>query len=376
MNQNYTLLFTEDDQETIEYVHDLLSPYFEKIYIGYDGLTGLEAYKKFKPDIVMTDINMPKMNGIEMVKKIYEIDPAVPVVFFTSSNDTSLLLEAINLGVDGFVVKPVNHISNLLMPLEKITRALDDHRETQRLRNILELQSRQASLGEIIANISHQWRQPLNTICLGIQEIFSSIDECDSNVEIDPYFREMLLQQIDKMSQMLDDVRRFFHPDNEAAETVYVYEVLEKIRSLYSSAFIYNQIKYFFTSDQNIKINVNQQNLIHAFINIVNNAKYALINNTEADSRYFFVSASVENDEAVLKFRDSGGGIDDKIIGCIFDPFFTSKHQNVGVGIGLYMTFQIIVHQNHGSIEAENVRFQYDGKELYGAQIVIRLPLH
>ena len=112
------------------------------------------------------------------------------------------------------------------------------------------------------------------------------------------------------------------------------------------------------------------------FINIFNNAKDALIdNNIAEEERYIFISEVVGEDSIKISFRDNAGGIPDDIFPKIFDPYFTTKHQSQGTGIGLHMTYQLIVEGMGGDIKARNVDFEFNGKNYTGAEFEIELPL-
>ena len=103
-----TLLYVEDD----EIVRNLLSPRLErfvkKLYVAEDGQDGYSKFTEYKPDLILTDISMPKLNGIEMSKKIREEDPDIPIIILSAHSDASFLLDAIEYGITGYLLKPIN----------------------------------------------------------------------------------------------------------------------------------------------------------------------------------------------------------------------------------------------------------------------------
>jgi two-component sensor histidine kinase len=104
---NISLLFVEDN-DTIRFLYNrLLSNRVEKFYIGEDGQEGLELYKEHKPDLIITDISMPIMDGLEMIGHIKKIDPDVKVIVMSAYSIKEYFLEAINLRVNGYLIKPV-----------------------------------------------------------------------------------------------------------------------------------------------------------------------------------------------------------------------------------------------------------------------------
>ena len=109
---------------------------------------------------------------------------------------------------------------------------------------------------------------------------------------------------------------------------------------------------------------------------LINNAKDAMVlNNINSEDRYFFISLKKENNCAVIRLKDSGGGIPNNIIDKVFEPYFTTKHKSIGTGIGLYMTFQIINNSFHGEINVQNRDYTYEDKLLTGAQFILEIPL-
>jgi len=104
---NISLLFVEDN-ETIRFLYNrLLSTRVSTYYVGENGQEGLDFYKKHKPDIIITDISMPVMDGLEMIGHIKKIDPAIKVIVMSAYSIKEYFLEAINLGVNGYLIKPV-----------------------------------------------------------------------------------------------------------------------------------------------------------------------------------------------------------------------------------------------------------------------------
>lgn len=123
------ILFVEDDAGIREELASFLERYAQEgFYMGRDGEEGLALFHRHQPDIVISDIKMPKMTGIEMVKKIRETDPDIPVVFTTAHSDSAYFLEAIELQVDGYLLKPIE-LKQLRRKIRKIAKELALRRE-------------------------------------------------------------------------------------------------------------------------------------------------------------------------------------------------------------------------------------------------------
>ncbi len=103
------LLYVEDNKESRDSLEGLLKNFFSDITLADDGLAGLEEFKSASFDLIITDIKMPKMNGIEMIEKIREIDEEIPIIVSTAHQDQEFLISCINLGTNGYLLKPINH---------------------------------------------------------------------------------------------------------------------------------------------------------------------------------------------------------------------------------------------------------------------------
>ncbi len=114
--------------------------------------------------------------------------------------------------------------------------------------------------------------------------------------------------------------------------------------------------------------------LIQCLINIFNNAKDILVEKN-IENKFVFISISLQEDKAIIKIKDNGGGIPENIINKIFEPYFTTKHQSQGTGLGLHMIYNLIVDGMSGSIEANNIEYKYNDKKYIGAEFTIILPI-
>ena len=122
MKENYlskcTLLYVEDDENIRNMLKKRLEKKVKNIYIACDGVEGLAKFNELRPDIILTDVSMPKMNGIDMSRHIKEIDNNVPIVISSAHGDTKYLIESIELGINGYLFKPIDKIK-LFEILEK-----------------------------------------------------------------------------------------------------------------------------------------------------------------------------------------------------------------------------------------------------------------
>ncbi|TAN42512.1 MAG: response regulator [Nitrospirae bacterium] len=118
-----SVLYVEDDPETQKIIADILKRRFSELYLASNGSEGLLAYEQHRPDIVVTDIRMPEMGGIEMAGKIMEINNDARIILTTAHSDTEYLIDAINIGVGQYVLKPID-TNALITAMTKCARTL------------------------------------------------------------------------------------------------------------------------------------------------------------------------------------------------------------------------------------------------------------
>lgn len=233
-------------------------------------------------------------------------------------------------------------------------------------------QSRTSAIGEMIGNIAHQWRQPLSAISTAATGLklqlemgmdVKRVDELDTLDKIN--------EQTQHLSRTIEDFRGFFRDDISIEIETEISKIMSKVNDLTKDSFKINFVQMNFDIEKNVYINVNQNLLIQALLNIYNNALDALKERNH--KRVIFISAEKEEDSVKIKIKDNAGGIPKQYMEKIFDPYFTTKHQSQGTGIGLYMTHQIIVKQLKGTITVENVEYDYNSEKYTGAEFTITL---
>ncbi|MCK9337667.1 MAG: HAMP domain-containing histidine kinase [Arcobacteraceae bacterium] len=234
-------------------------------------------------------------------------------------------------------------------------------------------QSKMAAMGEMIGNIAHQWRQPLSAITtsssgLKLKDEYGLLTKEDI---ID--FNESILNNANYLSKTIDDFRNFFKTSKEI-EVFDAQKLVENSLKLVESALKHHYIDVELSVIQNANIEGYFSEAIQAIINILNNAKDA-IESHDIEQKVLLISIDKVNNFVCISITDSGGGIPDTIRAKIFEPYFTTKHQSQGTGIGLYMSNEIVSKHLHGKIEVENIAFSYKDKECFGAQFKIYLPI-
>ena len=128
--KNFTLMYVEDDTDAQKHMKAIFEDLVSEFYQAYDGKEGLKLYEEKKPDIILSDVNMPVMDGLEMAKRIKEIDFDQNILLLSAFDDKDILLDALNIGIDGFVSKPID-IDVLMQKLQQIAKNLQNKKDAR-----------------------------------------------------------------------------------------------------------------------------------------------------------------------------------------------------------------------------------------------------
>lgn len=234
-------------------------------------------------------------------------------------------------------------------------------------------QSKLVSMGEMIGNISHQWRQPLGIIAMDANNIIIDVDLDMVEMKALRKHAKNILSQTSHLSQTIDDFKNFIKGDREK-KIFHVKNVIHSFIHLVQSSIDHSHINLVLDLKDNIQVLGYENELIQCLINIFNNSNDILVQNN-IENKLIFISTTVEKDNAIIKINDNAGGIPEEILPKIFDPYFTTKHKSQGTGLGLHMTYNLIVDGMKGFIEASNIEYTYKKKSYNGAEFKITLPM-
>ena len=279
------------------------------------------------------------------------------------------LLRRLNESLVEKVHEKTKKIREVNSQLEKrIKKEVDENLKKDRL---LSQQQKMISMGQMVENIAHQWRQPLSLITtsvsgLKIKKMLGDLDDEFFNKTLDS-----VMNTSQYLSSTIDDFRYFFKPQREK-EDFYLENCCNRTIDLLEANFLEKNIKVICTIDD-VKINGYETELIQVLINLLNNSKDAL--ESKEDEKLIFIDILRKNNKAIIKIKDNAGGIDEDILDKVFEPYFTTKHQAQGTGIGLYMCQEIVTKHMNGHIDITNTQFKYNEKIHKGTLAVIVLDV-
>ena len=213
-------------------------------------------------------------------------------------------------------------------------------------------QSRQAAMGEMLNNIAHQWRQPLNLIAITIQDLLVTYEQGDCSEEYVDETVKQIMNQVLHMSQTIDDFRNFLKPDQEIKQFSLM-EAVNKTLILVGDSLRLQNITIDTDAQEDLIVTGYQNEYCQVLLNILNNAKDILAERKILSPR-IEIKLFREGHRHVVTISDNAGGIPDTILGRIFEPYFTTKEADKGTGIGLFISKSIIEKRMNGKISVRN----------------------
>jgi len=392
-----TVLVVDDTADMRALIADILRDDY-RVLTARDGAEGLEVALRVAPDLIISDVMMPRMDGHEFCRQIKE-NPStlqIPFVLVTAKADPAMKIDSLNRGADDYLTKPFDErelkarvrsllkVRRLNQDLDKRNRELESAYENLTAVQSQLIQSeKMSSLGQLVAGLAHEINNAINAVYNGIKPLSINARRLESLLAADaskaqgrPGNSEEIQKAFQKIfslagviengasrtMKIVSDLKTFSHPGNEDYNEFDLHESLDICLNL-----LFGQIKHqtvlrkeygkvdrvFGPSGQ-----INQ-----VFMNILNNAQQAIVGEGE-----IVVSTRQENDLIYVNIRDNGTGIPKEIQAKIFDPFFTTKEPGVGTGLGLSLSYGLI-HKLGGSIECHSEPGE-------GTEFVVSFPRH
>jgi signal transduction histidine kinase len=245
-----------------------------------------------------------------------------------------------------------NHEAYRLLILEDITKIknLEDSQKEQE--RMMAQQAKMAEMGDMIGAIAHQWRQPLNSInaaSMKLRFLYELGKLENTNLAETTEFIE---SQSSKMSDTINDFLNFFKPSKER-DMFSVNEVVENIKKMLGVQLENRNITLISDIEEDLMIYGYKNELEHVILNLITNARDAF-EGKNIHPQIIELTAKSSGDKISISVEDGAGGIPEKIIDKIFNPYFSTKPTDKGTGIGLYMSKNIIEKGFHGKISVEN----------------------
>jgi signal transduction histidine kinase len=235
---------------------------------------------------------------------------------------------------------------------QEIKKILQIYETQNKLLSQLAQKSKMALMGEMMDSIAHQWKQPLNAMAM----ISSMLREDYDNGLIDKEYIDELAKttdtQIEHMLNTLSEFRDFFRPETDIHHLFSLAHCIQSVKLLMKDELIVNNITIEEHVEPDIKIFGSENKFKHIFINLITNSceEFTKIKKL---SRYIYIRAYTKDEQTIIEFEDTAGGIPEHIIKDVFQANITTKANTKGTGIGLYLVTQILQTHN-ASISVKN----------------------
>ncbi|MDR0747329.1 MAG: sensor histidine kinase [Helicobacteraceae bacterium] len=325
----------------------------EAISFSYVGAFGL---------IVAASYDKPSILRNEYVRAAVTFAIWIALVYAASIWSRRSLKDEFTFKMEAFQTRLAmqKQVENALL------KRLEAEKSKHEYEKMLIQQSKMAAMGEMIGAIAHQWRQPLNSIGLYVQDILNAYTAGELDEKYLRSNTEKAMRRLRFMSNTINDFRNFFRPDKERSFfdfSAIVQYVMGMISMQTTDNYIATEL---ILPDAPVWCWGYENELGQALINLVSNAKDAVLKN-DSRNRKIVIRLKKEEGYAVLEVEDNGGGIKEEHLERVFEPYFSTKEQGHGTGIGLYMAKMIVEDNMDGTIGAINTE--------NGALFTIRLPI-
>ncbi|XPV69152.1 MAG: response regulator [Halarcobacter sp.] len=376
--KNITVLYAEDELIIQKGITETLNLFEIDVICAKDGQEGLSIFKAGdkKIDLILTDIKMPKLNGLDMIKKIREIDKDIPIIITTAHQETTFLMQSIELNISAYVLKPIDiyKLEECLIKaiepkvlkeelIEKNKKLEIEIQKNEEKQKVMEAQSRFAAMGEMISMIAHQWRQPLSSIGTASFNLKNKLlsgkfdlNTQEGRIEQSEFFTNKLDEiefYVQNLTTTIDDFRNFYKTDKIITNTSIEKSIKNSLKIIEKDLQT-NDISIELDLKSENKVNIYENEIIHVFINILKNAQDKFLEKEIENAKIEIRTQDLEN-SIKIEIYDNGGGIEKDNLNFIFEPYFSTKKEKNGTGIGLYMSKIIIENNHHGKLDVKNI---------------------
>lgn len=342
------ILIVDDNPNNLLLIELILQEHQVKyIYKALSAKQAFEILEIHPIDAILMDVMMPEINGIEACRIIRENRhyDTIPIIMVTAVDDNDTFKESFEVGADDFVPKPINDV----ILLSRLRSQLEKH---QMHKTLIE-QSRFSAMDEVISMLAHQWRQPLSVINAITNTVRTKMQlESINSSEIEKAFNK-IETNTEELSQMINSFKTSFTSSHSKSCTDISYTINEVCE---------------LNKDQITRLNINvvkdidniassilaRQSLIQVTAHLLKNC-FDSFKRYEVEKPTIYLSLKERGDNAILTIEDNGHGISEEDMPYIFEPYFSTKIEKNGKGLGLYFAKQLAIKQLAGSLQITSV---------------------
>ena len=356
--ENKELLLVDDEKDIRDVLHLALSDMGYEVFEAENGAEALRIFKEVHPPIVLTDIKMPRMDGIELLQKVKHDNSETEVIMITGHGDMNLAIKSLKYEATEFITKPVN-VDALEIALRRVRERILTRQKlkeyTENLETLLreksELQSHLSSLGLMIGSISHGIKGLLTGLDGGMYLLDSGFAKGNRDQVREGW--DAVKLTVERIRKMVMDILFYAKERDLRLERINIRNFVKEIAKEIEPKFKSQNIKFVNNFGENLgEFEVDVTYLHSALLNIIENAADACLRDKIKKSHKIIFGAGKHEKEIILEISDNGIGMDDDTQEKIFTPFFSSKGTR-GTGLGLFIA-NTIIEQHGGEIKVKS----------------------
>ena len=357
------MLLVDDEQDIREVTSLVMKDQGFEVYTAEDGVSGFEMVESVEPQIVVTDVKMPKMGGIELLRKVKERFEDTEVIVITAFGEMDLAIEALQLDASDFINKPIDDAALKLA----LSRAKERYLSRQHLKEYTRFleqknldqarilhRDKLISLGRLSASVVHEINNPISGI-LNYAHLMNRMIKKSGGTGMDmekfSRYLDIIESESSRISEIVSSLLTFSRKSKLTFAEIDVKTLLEKSALLCRHKVELSSIELSMEIEPDLKpIHGDFNQIQQSIINLVFNAVDAI-----GTGGKIAISAmnKTEEGQVWIVVRDNGKGIEPEELNRIFEPFYTTKDEGYGVGLGLSIIFGIM-ERHGGSIEADS----------------------
>lgn len=359
----WKIVLVDDEADIREVMAIALEDSGYQVHTASDGTGGIELCKTVQPQIVITDVRMPGLSGIQVLAAVKKMNPDIEVIVFTAFGDMDLAIQALQLDASDFIAKPVNDQA-LQMALKRARERYSARKKLKDYTALLERefadqarilhQDKMISLGRLAASVVHEINNPLagilNYIRLMIR-ILSRGSLSEENREKFSQYLKLVETETDRCSQIVSSLLTFSRKSPLTFESISIPHLIERCTILSQHRLQLQHIRLETRVASNIPpVEGDFNQLQQCIINLIFNAIDAMPSGGVLTlSGHYEPSAG----RVIVSVKDTGSGISETDLPYIFEPFFTTKKEGYGVGLGLSTVYGIM-ERHKGAVSVES----------------------
>ena len=343
------VLVVDDNQDLRTFIADLLADDY-RVEMAQDGVEGLELARRWAPDLIVSDIMMPRMDGYEFTRQIRQ-DPSlsqIPVILATAKSGGEAVAEGLEVGANDYLAKPFE--------IRELKARVAAQLRMRRLeRNLSERESRLSAIGKMTSAIVHDLKNPLSAI-IGFAEITRQDILTGKGSEMVTQDLEPVISEANRLSRMIAEVLDFARGSSSDLNlvptelAVYLETVCSPLKQKLTAMGI--ELILHHESGVNLLVNIDNDRMLRVVENLIQNAQEAIwTGGQDPRDKHIWITTRCDERSVSVRIADDGPGISPEMIPNLFDAFTTGKKRS-GTGLGL-ATVRNLVLAHGGEITAE-----------------------